>query len=176
MEQWKPVVEFNGMYEVSDLGRVRSLRKNKPHIMKPSLINSGYLKLSFRFGDKTVNRLVHRIVALEFCEGYADGMVVNHKNADRLDNRACNLEWVTAKENIHDVMARGKFDVKSAHKVAHEKRKRRILQFDKAGNFIAEYPSAREAAKFVGVHENCVSRVARGIRPFTAGYAWKYAD
>lgn len=176
MEQWKPVAEFNGLYEVSNHGRVRSLRGKEPRIMKPALINSGYLKIGFHFGNKTTNRLVHRLVAREFCEGYAEGLVVNHKDADRLNNHADNLEWVTAQENIHDVMKRGKFDVKSAHRVAHEKRKRRVFQYTKDGKFITEFPSARLAAKAVGVHENCISRVARGERPYSAGYAWKYSN
>ncbi len=175
LEVWRSVKEFEGMYEVSNLGRVRSLRREHPLIMSQCIINTGYKAVRFGIKGKTYNRLVHRLVAKEFCEGYAEGLTVNHIDADRLNNSASNLEWVTHKENIHDMMARGTHDVKSAHAVAHIKRKRPVIQYTKEGKEVARFDSARQASYAVGVHENCISRVCRGERPFSAGYSWVYA-
>lgn len=175
MEIWKPISEFPGRYEVSNLGRIRV--KSTRLIRKLTLLNTKYLSIKFKIDKKTYNRLVHRIVAREFCEGYSDGMVVNHKNADRLDNRACNLEWVTQKENVADMKRRGVLNVKSAHKVAHEKRKIPTQQYTIDGVFVAEYPSARSAAAAIGLKENNISRTARCHkgRNTSGGFVWRYA-
>lgn len=175
MEIWKPVSEFPDRYEVSNLGRIRV--KSTGLVRKHTLLNTNYLSVKIKIGKKTYNRLVHRLVAREFCKGYADGLVVNHKNADRLDNRACNLEWLTQKENIADMKRRGTHNVKSAHKVAHERRKIPTQQYTIDGVFVAEFPSARSAASMVGLDENNISSVARhqNGRKTSGGYMWRYA-
>lgn len=175
-EVWRPIREFNGMYEVSNLGNVRSMRGDSPCEMKQHVINSGYKVTRFGIKGKSYSRLVHRLVAAEFCEGYNEGFVVNHKDGNRLNNNSENLEWVTQQENIQDCIRRGTFDVKSAHKVAHEKRKRPVQQLNESGDVLNEFESAREAARYIGIHENCISRVCRGERRLSAGYRWKYAQ
>lgn len=174
-EIWKTIEELEGKYEVSNLGNIRN--KTSKHIISQHLINSGYLKVCFSHKGKSHNRLVHRLVALYFCDGFDQEMQVNHINAIRTDNRSDNLEWVTPKENIQDCISRGTHDVKSAHAVAHEKRKKRVAQIDKTGKHILNtFDSAREAAKYIGIHENCISRVCRGERKFSKGYSWKYLE
>ena len=173
-EVWKPIREFNGIYEVSDYGNIRSLRSGNPKILKTHVINSGYAAIGFSIKGTTYNRLVHRLVATEFCEGFAEGLDVNHKDGNRLNNNASNLEWITRKGNIQDCIKRGTFNVKSAHKVAHEKRKRPVLQLNESGDVLNKFESAREAARYIGIHENCISRVCRGERKVSAGYRWKY--
>lgn len=175
-EIWKDVSGFEGMYQVSNLGRVKSLRNKKPLIMRTHVNNSGYEMVRFSVKGKTYNFTVHRLVAREFCDGHTEGMVVNHKDANRLNNIADNLEWVTQKENVHDMIARGTHSVKEAHAVAHKKRRRPVIQYTKNGKEVARFKSAREASKSVNVHENCISRVCRGERPYSAGYSWKYID
>jgi len=175
MEIWKPVSEFPDRYEVSNLGRIRV--KSTGLIRKLTLLNTKYLSIKFKIDKKTYNRLVHRLVALEFCEGFADGLVVNHKNADRLDNSACNLEWVTQKENVADMKRRGALNVEAAHKVAQERRKIPTQQFTVTGDFVAQYPSARVAASTIGLNENNISTAARRYdgRRTSGGFVWRYA-
>lgn len=173
-EVWLSVSELEGLYEVSNLGRVKSLRRKTPIIMKSCIINSGYEAVRFSVNGVTINRLVHRLVAREFCDGYAEELVVNHIDADRFNNKSSNLEWVTTKENIHDMIKRGTHDYKSAHAVAHIKRRRPVIQYSKEGKEVARYKSAREASYAVNIHENCISRVCRGVRKYSAGYSWEY--
>ena len=100
MEIWKPVKNFENLYEVSNLGRVKSLRHNK--ILRPVYNKqNGYRYL--RLYDKTESfYYVHTLVAEMFCEKPVidKRLVVNHKNGRKLDNRANNLEWITYGDNL----------------------------------------------------------------------------
>lgn len=174
MERIKSVVGFEGMYEVSGEGVVYKTSGKNVGIMRQHIINSGYKTVYLYKEGKLHTRLVHRLVAKAFCEGYEEGLVVNHMDGDRLNNRYTNLEWVTQRENVRDSMKRGTHDYKSAHKVAHELRKKPVeIECEKSGE-IRMFDSAREASRYIGVHENNVSRVARGERTRTMGFLVKY--
>lgn len=114
---WKDVLGFEGLYQVSSCGKVRSLdrivtQKNKPgykpitriykgRILKAN-VDNGYLKLSL--SNRKINKTIriHVIVAETFCNGWFEGAVVNHKDGNKLNNDYLNLEWVTiAENNIH---------------------------------------------------------------------------
>lgn len=96
-EVWRKCVDPHVRYEVSNLGRVRhALKKN---ILKQSISN-GYFKVQLNTPNGSMCVNVHRLVAFAFCEGYKEGLQVNHKNGIKTDNRAENLEWVTFRQNI----------------------------------------------------------------------------
>lgn len=108
-EKWKDVTGYEGLYQVSSLGRVRAVSftnnqvKGLPrlHIMKPFDNGSGYLVLSLTKEGQRKNYYVHRLVAAAFLPN-VDGLpVINHKNHDTKDNRAENLEWCTQEKNVH---------------------------------------------------------------------------
>lgn len=119
---WKDVLGYEGLYQVSFCGKVRSLdrvvtqqnrtgyapltRIYQGKILSPKL-DAGYfrLQLSDRVRRKTV--AVHILVAQAFCEGYFEGAVVNHKDGNKLNNNANNLEWVTVAENNRHAYATG---------------------------------------------------------------------
>ena len=92
-EQWK-VVRGHRNYEVSNMGRVRNVKTGR--ILKPFNSGNGYLLIDL---GRNYRVKLHRLVALMFCGPRRGRPVVNHKNRDRHDNRACNLEWVTYAEN-----------------------------------------------------------------------------
>ncbi len=103
--RWRYIKGFEGCYEVSEAGHVRNSVTGRALKLVPS--TNGYLRVSLGRGHE--NRLVHRLVAQAFCEGYAEHLDVNHKNGIRPDNRAENVEWVTRSENIahsHRVLGR----------------------------------------------------------------------
>lgn len=97
MEIWKDIVGHEGYYQISNLGNVKNVKTN--YIKKPSDQNSaGYLRVTL-YRPFRKRYFVHRLVALHFCEGHKDGMVVNHKDGNKQNNIWTNLEWVTQSEN-----------------------------------------------------------------------------
>lgn len=105
-EIWKPIEGFEGHYEVSVHGRVRSLNRQLANrvypgkIIKPSLnTRTGYLAVSLSLKGKHYNHRVHRLVATAFIDAIEGKIHVNHIDGDKLNNNATNLEWVTIYEN-----------------------------------------------------------------------------
>ena len=131
VEIWKPISGYRGYYEVSNLGRVRSVtrliertdpnnsKKKRMFTYKGKLIHfwitkKGYLRCSLCIDGKAAKHLIHRLVAKEFVENKDDKKQVNHINCVKADNRVENLEWCTNYENyIHSVLM-GKQD--NSHK------------------------------------------------------------
>ena len=97
-EEWKAVVGFEGKYEVSNMGRVKSWR-GKSLIRKPQVF-LGYHRVSLRKGKYRKTYMVHRLVAETFLPNPENKDTVNHKNGVRCDNNLKNLEWATMRENV----------------------------------------------------------------------------
>lgn len=103
-EEWRPVVGYEGRYEVSNFGRVRGLRCNRgkrsiPKILRPTLNHKGYPFYGLYDGKSSRSMFGHKIVLRAFVSDRPEGMSCNHKNGVRHDNRLENLEWVTHSEN-----------------------------------------------------------------------------
>lgn len=105
-EEWRDVVGWEGLYQVSSLGRVKRVAPGKKtypgKILKPQKSTVGYPWVNLTKNGKHVSLFIHRIVATAFLERGVGKTEVNHKNGDRTDCRLSNLEWVTKSENrIH---------------------------------------------------------------------------
>ena len=99
-EKWKDIEGYDGAYQVSDLGRVRSLKFGKVRVLRAYKRDSGYLQLTLSKHNKIKRFSVHRLVAQAFIPNYDDSKnEVNHINELKSDNRAVNLEWCTAQYN-----------------------------------------------------------------------------
>lgn len=174
MEKWKPVKGFENRYKISNKGRVESLYQNK--IMKSYINNSGYECIDFQVNNKVTKNTVHRLVALHFCVGYEEGLHVNHKDGDRLNNNSNNLEWVTVQENIDDMIERGTLDVRTAQRVAWESNKKPVAMLDDDGVILQTFPSMKEASEITGANQFKIGVVCSGQRKRTGGYRWKLID
>lgn len=97
-EEWKPILGFEG-YEISTLGRVKSLRKGNPKILKSHIVGAGYLKNELMQNDIPHLRYVHRLVAQAFIPNVDNKPEANHLDGDKTNNHVNNLEWVTHEEN-----------------------------------------------------------------------------
>lgn len=100
MEIFKDVKGYEGYYEISNLGRVRSTSYKGVKILKPFITKKGYLNVIFCVKRKTEHKLIHRLVAEAFIPNPNNLPEVNHKNRDTSDNTVNNLEWVSKQENI----------------------------------------------------------------------------
>ena len=109
-EQFKPIKGFEGLYEVSNLGRVKSLIRNI--ILKPSYDKTGYHILSLYKGKKHNTKTVHRLIAMGFIQNLENKPEVNHINGIKSDNRIENLEWATRKENVNHAHMTGLCDAR----------------------------------------------------------------
>lgn len=109
-EAWRPVVGFEGIYEVSNLGRVKRVKAGKRtrigRVLTPRPASGYYHVALYRSGTR-FDIKVHVLVALAFVSGHSDGLEVNHMNGLKTDNRAANLEWVTTAANAKHAFRTG---------------------------------------------------------------------
>lgn len=101
-EIWKDVVGYEGIYKVSNAGKIKSLKFNKEKILKKTINNNGYSRVCFSLGGITKSKQVHQLVAIAFLGHKPDGMnfVIDHINDNKLDNRVDNLQIVTTRFNV----------------------------------------------------------------------------
>jgi hypothetical protein len=97
-ERWLPVCGYEGLYDVSTEGRVRNGLRGTMLSLQPT--PKGYLRVSLSRVGVSRNHMVHRLVARAFVSNDSDKPEVNHKDGDKVNNRATNLEWVTESENL----------------------------------------------------------------------------
>lgn len=177
-ETWKPVVGYEGLYEVSDLGRVKkvartitkadgTIKKVDERILKPSDSNGYQIVGLYRNGVSNPN-WVHRLVAQAFIPNPNKLPEVNHKDEIRTNNKLDNLEWISHRDNSNY----GKHN----ERISKSKCKP-ILQLDlKTGFIIAYYPSVKEAGSSTGIYYDTITKAARGIIKTAGGYKWKYQN
>lgn len=178
METWKDVEGYDGLYQVSDLGRVRSLgrtsnskngstQKKRKRILVQEITIHGYCRV--RLYDKDGNSkhyAVHRLV-LETFRGKSE-LQINHINEIKTDNRVTNLEYCTAKENCNHGTRSEKISEAPLGKSA-----KKVVQLDKNNNVIAVYSSRVEAQEKTGILASSIGRVCNGNRKTTGGYYWR---
>ena len=104
-EEWRPVVGFEGAYEVSSHGAIRRTGQSKK--LRPEIYNGGYHCMSFRRHGKRFRKSVHSVVARAFIGERPAGAEINHKRGIKTDNRASELEYVTGAENMRHAYKNG---------------------------------------------------------------------
>lgn len=137
-EIWKPIKNYETYYEVSNLGNVRNYKTKK--ILKGDINTCGYRRVVL-YAPVKKRFFIHRLVAYHFCDGYQEELIVNHKDGNKLNNMADNLEWVTRSEN--DLHAY-KNDLRHVH-VPHHSGDAYYQVFDySTGSLIKEYSSRED--------------------------------
>lgn len=166
-EHWKPITGYEGRYEVSDLGRVRSLLQPKPYIMIGSMSAYGYRMVQLSNNGKIHSFTVHRLVALHFIPNPHNYPIINHKDENKLNNRADNLEWCTDYYNSH---------YGNAQQLKRERQQKPIGKYTIDGKLVEVYSCPREAAAANGLSYSGVRHVAEGYRQTIKGFRYKFID
>ena len=167
-EEWKDVVGYEGRYQVSNLGRVRSMpvksktRFYKGDVMKISVDSVGYQNVSL--SRKT--HKVPRLVAKAFIENPNNYPCVNHIDEDKTNNRVDNLEWCTYKQNNNHGTRNARIS---------ENEGRAIIQYDLNGNEVKRWKSITDAANFYGVKRWTIGGCLKGRQHTSCGFKWGYA-
>ena len=175
-EEWRDVVGYEGRYQVSSMGRVKSLERTyidksgrkrtvKECILKPVIDRYGYLLVSLYAGGKQKTLKVHRLVCEAFHESHDNKPYVNHINENKTDNRAVNLEWCTAKENCNH----GTRNERTA-----KKRSKQVGQYTLNGELVKVWQSATEAERQAGFSNGNISLAANGKYKQAYGFIWEY--
>lgn len=168
MEEWKDIEGFEGLYQISNFGRVKSLPKEKQfgnnfYITKEKILKNqkdkdGYLQVNLYQNKKAKHYKVHRLVAKAFIQNLENKPEVNHIDGNKENNCVSNLEWVLAKENIYHAYSTGLI-----------KRRKRIICIND-GNI---FKSITQASLFYGVSKSMVSEVCNGKRDNVKGLIFK---
>ena len=177
-EIWKDIKGFEGLYRVSNLGRVKSLSrfkkgKNgssvplKEKILKPSISHRGYFIVVLRKNSIVKAYLVHRLVWSAFNGSIPENMQVNHLNEVKTDNRLENLNLMTCKENIN---------YGTGIERSTKKRSKTVLQFDLQDILIKEYPSIKQAGRETGFAFQNICSCCKGKLKQAYGYKWRYKE
>lgn len=172
-EIWKDIEGYEGYYQVSNLGRVKSLGNKSNHkqpiILKQALV-LGYKCVSLSKNRKAKMKKVHVLVAQAFLENKKKGLQVNHKDGNKRNNCVYNLEWVTASENVKHAFNMG---LAKAKKGMNNNRSLKVNMIDKNTNqIIMSFGSLREAERETGVfHSNIQKSIQRNGT--AGGFKWK---
>ena len=175
-EIWKPKKDYEGLYEVSNFGRVKSLgngnsNNSKERVLKPVKVKGGYLQVHLSKNGKRKMFLVHRLVAEAFIPNTDNLPFINHKDEDKTNNSVENLEWCTREYNNNY----GTRTLRANKTLTNGKLSKKVLQFTKFGEFIREWPSTKECWRN-GFNQGNIVSCCRGKRNFHKGYIWKYKE
>ena len=167
-EIWKDIEGFEGYYQISNMGRVKSLertvwngrgyQKVPEKILEGGDNGYGYLKVELCKEGKVKTCRIHRLVAMAFIPNPNNLPEVNHKDKIRTNNKVENLEWCTSQYNVE--YSQGKA----------------VIGINKVSGLILEFPSVREAERQTGIASSNICACLKGRLKSTGGYYWFYAD
>lgn len=176
-EVWKDIAGYEGLYQVSNFGRVRSLdriekwngteRPRKGRIMALRPDKNGYLIVGLRNGKFQKTKKVHRLVAEAFVPNNDNLLEVNHIDENKENNIPDNLEWCNNQYNIRygtGIERRSK-----------QKRKK-VIQYSLDNIKLTEFDSITEAAKSIGKETSVISACCKGNKKTAYGYIWRYKE
>lgn len=186
-EEWRDVYGYEGLYKVSNYGRIKSLKKlirrdykhNKQAnvwkddcILRRTYTKYGYTRITLTKDKIHKSYHIHRLVAMSFIPNLDNKPYINHKNEIKDDNRVQNLEWCTPKYNSNYGSCRLKISKKKQENPHNIKA---VFQYDKNGKFIAEYNSAANASRILGI-PNKISEACKLKHITCGGFLWRAMD
>ena len=168
-EMWKPIKGYEGLYEVSNLGNIYSVRskKNKaPHKNK-----RGYFRVQLWKENAGTHHSVHRLVATAFVENPLGKPQINHIDEDKTNNKADNLEWCTQLENHNH----GTINHRISRSLTNNpKISKPCAILDETGDIEKVFPSVYEASRQTGINVSSIRDVLHGRHKHAGGRLWRF--
>lgn len=162
VEVWKDIQGYEGLYQVSNLGKVRSLISNK--ILRTCTHKRGYLMVALCKNKKKKNYYVHRLVANAYILKESNKNEVNHIDGNKTNNNSSNLEWCSDAENREHAYNTG---LRKSETIVE------VEMFSISGEFISRFDSMCEASKVTGIRMGNISRCCNGHCNSAGGYIFK---
>lgn len=166
-EIWKDIEEYEKLYQVSNLGNIKSLIKNK--ILKPNITRTGYLYVNLYKNGIPKHYYIHRLVAKNHLINPNNYTQINHKSEIKSDNRVENLEWCSNNYNMNYGTIKERM-IETKTKQCGKK----ISQYDLKGNFIKTWNSIREIERILKIPHQNIIRCCKGKVKTAGNYIWKY--
>lgn len=164
-EIWKDIENYEGLYQVSNLGRVKSSYTNR--ILKGGKDRGGYLLVSLCKNNIKSTKTIHRLVAQAFIPNSENKSQVNHIDENQTNNMVSNLEWMTAKENTNHGTRNERISKTQSITI--------IVTNIKTGES-KEFYGSSECARQLGLNQSNITQVLKGRRKQTGGYTFKYKE
>lgn len=172
-EIWKDIKGYEGLYQISNFGRVKSLPKmagkspRKEQILKNNLDRYGYYFVALsKYGVRN-NKLIHRLVAEAFINNPNNYLQINHKDENKLNNCVNNLEWCTTKYNIN---------YGNRTKKVIKKLSKKVSQYNSNGKYIKTYNSISEASRKCNISQGSICSCCKNKLKQSHGFIWKYVE
>ena len=169
-ETWKDIPNYEGIYQASNLGKIKSLERIdalghrlKEKILKPLITRNGYYRVGLCKNSIRKMYLVHRLVWEAFNGQIPEGLQVNHISERKSENRLSNLNLMTCKENVN-------------WGTRNERIAKVVLQFDLNNNLVKEYPSIKQVERETGFNSGNIVKCCKGKYKQMYGYIWKYKE
>jgi len=178
-EVWKDIVDYEGLYQISNFGRIKSMKREvcnnyllsgkqkRNEMIRASFNKKGYRRISLCKNGKAKNFMVHRLVACAFVENPNNLTSINHKDENKSNNNAYNLEWCSVSYNIN---------YGSRNKKVTDKLSKAVIQITMDGNKVKEWDTIRDVERELGFNASSIIKCCKMREKYYSayGYKWKY--
>lgn len=168
-EIWKDVNGYEGLYQVSSLGNVKSVRNDR--VLKPCIHKLGYASVMLYKNNRPKRYNIHRLVATAFLDNNNHYDLVNHIDENKSNNKVDNLEWCSREYNMRFGTARRRMSEKRGHEARNKKS---VLQIDDTGTVIKVFESITQAAREIGTSRTSISQSCNRRKKVNNFY-WSYS-
>ena len=183
-EFWRDIKGYEGKYQISNLGRIKSLYfKNKQvkvqreKILKPQF-DGNYYFIMLSINNKRKIHFIHRLIAMTFIPNKNNYACVNHINGIKTDNRIENLEWCSHSQNTKHAYKIGLINVgKGKDNYNYNKpgnRRKKVIQYDENGNVIKVWEHAKDIEEELKINANKIRKCCRENKKMVGGFKWEY--
>ena len=179
-EIWKDISGYEGLYQISNFGRVKSLNYN--HTKKEKVLceknhKSNYVTVMLCKNGENKNKSIHILVASAFIPNPNNYPCVNHIDGNKKNNNVDNLEWCTHKQNVEHAIKTGLANHYGmlGRTGAKNNLSKKIVQYDLQGDVVNRWDCISDAARFYGIRSGNISNCLTGRKKSYKGYIWRYA-